>query len=113
MSILLPFLALLLAVMVAAYHRLGLAVFTALAATVLVAVGLAGGAHGRLRRFLALEAMVAFMALSTHMVVWAFMSAPNDWTAVMVFDSCVGWTLAGLPAVFLMRARRPGDTLPG
>ena len=76
------------------------------------AIGLAGSAHGRLRRFLALEAMVAFMALATHMVVWAFMYAPNDWTAVMVFDSMVGWTLAGLPAVFLLRARRPGDTLP-
>jgi hypothetical protein len=43
------------------------------------------------------------------MVVWAFMSAPNDWTAVMVFDSWVGWTLAGLPAVLLMRSMRPGD----
>ena len=81
-------------------------------AMLVAAVGLAGSAHGRLRRFLALEAMVVFMALSTHMVVWAFMSAPNEWTAVMVFDSCVGWTLAGLPAVFLLRARRPGDTLP-
>jgi hypothetical protein len=56
--------------------------------------------------------MVGFMALATHMVVWAFMSAPGEWTAVMVFDSVVGWTLAGLPAVFLMRARRAGDTLP-
>jgi hypothetical protein len=73
------------------------------------AVGLAGAGHGRLRRFLALQAMVAFMALSTHMVVWAFMNAPSDWTAVMVFDSWVGWTLAGLPAVFLMRSMRPGD----
>ncbi len=76
------------------------------------AVGLAGSAHGRLRRFLALEAMVTFMVLSTHMVVWAFMSAPGEWTRVMVFDSFVGWTLAGLPAVLLLRARRPGDTLP-
>ncbi len=42
MSILAPFLALLLAVLVAAYHRLGLAVFTAIAATLLVATGLAG-----------------------------------------------------------------------
>lgn len=73
------------------------------------AVGLSGAGHGRLRRFLALQAMVAFMVLSTHMVVWAFMSAPNDWTAVMVFDSWLGWTLAGLPAVFLMRSMRPGD----
>lgn len=76
------------------------------------AVGLAGSAHGPLRRLLALLAMVGFMALATHMVVWAFMSAPGEWTAVMVFDSVVGWTLAGLPAVFLMRARRAGDTLP-
>ena len=38
------------------------------------------------------------------------MNAPSDWTAVMVFDSWVGWTLAGLPAVFLMRAMREGDT---
>ena len=78
-------------------------------AMLVAAVGLAGSAHGRLRRFLALEAMVVFMALSTHMVVWAFMSAPNEWTAVMVFDSFVGWTLAGLPAVFLLRAMREGD----
>ena len=42
MSILAPFLALLLAILVAAYHRLSLAVFTALAATLLVACGLAG-----------------------------------------------------------------------
>lgn len=93
------------------FLRGGLIEFFATAMLV-AAVGLAGSAHGRLRRFLALEAMVAFMALSTHMVVWAFMYAPGEWTAVMVFDSCVGWTLAGLPAVFLMRARRPGDTLP-
>ena len=31
-------------------------------------------------------------------------------TAVMVFDTTVGWTLAGLPAVFLMRCMREGDT---
>ena len=42
MSILAPFLALLLAILVAAYHRLSLAVFTAISATLLVAVGLAG-----------------------------------------------------------------------
>ena len=95
----------------AMFVRGGLVEFFA-TAMLAAAVGLAGSAHGRLRRFLALEAMVAFMALATHMVVWAFMYAPNDWTAVMVFDSCVGWTLAGLPAVLLMRARRPGDTLP-
>jgi hypothetical protein len=80
------------------------------ATSMLVAVlGLAGSGHGRLRRFLALQAMVAFMALSTHMIFWAFMNAPNDWTAVLVFDSWIGWTLAGLPAVFLMRAMREGD----
>jgi hypothetical protein len=28
----------------------------------------------------------------------------------MVFDTTVGWTLAGLPAVFLMRCMREGDT---
>jgi hypothetical protein len=81
-------------------------------AMLVAAVALAGSGHGRLRRFLALEAMVAFMALATHMVSWAFMYAPNEWTAVLVFDSVVGWTLAGLPAVFLLRARRPGDALP-
>jgi hypothetical protein len=81
------------------------------ATAMLVAViGLAGAGHGRLRRALALQAIVAFMALSTHMIFWAFMYAPNDWTAVLVFDSWVGWTLAGLPAVFLMRAMREGDT---
>ncbi|MBM4007189.1 MAG: hypothetical protein FJ292_06445 [Planctomycetes bacterium] len=74
------------------------------------AIGLAGSAHGRLRRFLALQAMVVFMVLATHMIFWAFMFAPNDWTAVLVFDSWFGWTLAGLPAVFLMRAMREGDT---
>jgi hypothetical protein len=80
------------------------------ATAMLVAViGLAGAGHGRLRRFLALQAMVAFMVLSTHMISWAFMFAPNDWTAVLVFDSWVGLTLAGLPAVFLMRAMREGD----
>jgi len=42
MSILAPFLALLLAILVVAYHRLSLAVFTAISATLLVAVGLAG-----------------------------------------------------------------------
>ena len=42
MSILVPILALLLAVGIAAYHRLSLAVFTAFAACLLVAVGLAG-----------------------------------------------------------------------
>ena len=42
MSILVPFLALLLVVAIAAYHRFSLAVFTAAAATSLVAVGLAG-----------------------------------------------------------------------
>jgi hypothetical protein len=81
------------------------------ATAMLVAViGLAGAGHGRLRRFLALQAMVAFMVLSTHMISWAFMFAPNDWTAVLVFDSWVGLTLAGLPAVFLMRGMREGDT---
>jgi hypothetical protein len=81
------------------------------ATAMLVAViGLAGSGHGRLRRFLALQAMVAFMVLSTHMISWAFMFAPNDWTAVLVFDSWVGLTLAGLPAVFLMRGMREGDT---
>lgn len=79
-------------------------------AMLVAAVGLAGAGHGRLRRFLALQAMVAFMALATHMVSWAFMDTPNEWTAVLVFDSWVGWTLAGLPAVFLMRSMRPGDT---
>jgi hypothetical protein len=49
------------------------------------------------------------MALSTHMIFWAFMNAPNEWTAVLVLDSWIGWTLAGLPAVFLMRAMREGD----
>jgi acyl-CoA dehydrogenase len=43
MSVLLPFLALLIVGGIAAYHRFSLAVFTALAATVLLAVGLAGG----------------------------------------------------------------------
>lgn len=81
-------------------------------AMLVAAVGLAGSAHGRLRRFLSLLAMVTFMALSTHMVSWAFMNAPNEWTAVTVFDSVIGWTLAGLPAVFLLRARGPADTLP-
>jgi len=81
------------------------------ATAMLVAViGLAGSGHGRLRRFLALQATVAFMVLSTHMISWAFMFAPNDWTAVLVFDSWVGLTLAGLPAVFLMRGMREGDT---
>ena len=42
MSILAPFLALLLATLIVAYHRLSLAVFTAIAATALVAVALAG-----------------------------------------------------------------------
>lgn len=42
MSILAPFLALLLATLVVAYHRLSLVVFTAIAGTLLVAVGLAG-----------------------------------------------------------------------
>ncbi|KFN50949.1 acyl-CoA dehydrogenase [Arenimonas composti] len=42
MSLLAPFLVLLLAVLVTAYHRLSLAVFTAIAATGLVAAGLAG-----------------------------------------------------------------------
>ena len=42
MSILLPFLALLLVGGIAAYHRFSLAVFTALAASVLVALALAG-----------------------------------------------------------------------
>jgi len=42
MSILLPILALLIAVGISAYHRFTLAVFTALAASLLVAVGLAG-----------------------------------------------------------------------
>ena len=42
MSILAPFLALILATLLVAYHRLSLAVFTAMAATALVAVGLAG-----------------------------------------------------------------------
>ncbi len=81
------------------------------ATAMLVAViGLAGSGHGRLRRFLTLLAMVAFMNLGTHMIYWAFMFAPNAWTAVMVFDTTVGWTLAGLPAVFLMRCMREGDT---
>ena len=43
MSILAPLLALLLAVGIAAYHRFSLAVFTAIAASALVAVGLLGG----------------------------------------------------------------------
>ncbi len=43
MSIALPFLALLIVGGIAAYHRLSLAVFTALSGTALVAVGLAGG----------------------------------------------------------------------
>ena len=73
------------------------------------AIGLSGSAHGRLRRFLALQAMVVFLVLSTHMVQWAFMFTPNDWTAVLALDSWVGWTLAGMPAVFLMRAMREGD----
>ena len=81
------------------------------ATAMLVAViGLAGAGHGRLRRFLTLQAIVAFLVLSTHMVQWAFMFTPNDWTGVLVFDGWVGWTLAGLPAVFLMRAMREGDT---
>jgi hypothetical protein len=81
------------------------------ATAMLVAViGLAGSGHGRLRRFLTLLAMVAFMNLGTHMLYWAFMYAPNAWTAVLVFDTTVGWTLAGLPAVFLMRCMREGDT---
>ena len=42
MSILLPFLALLLVAGIAAYHRFTLAVFTALAASVLVAMAMAG-----------------------------------------------------------------------
>ena len=42
MTVLAPFLALLLAVLVAAYFRLGLAVFTAIAATLLVGAALAG-----------------------------------------------------------------------
>ena len=42
MSILAPFLALLLAVLLAAYHRLSLAWFTAIAATFLVGAALAG-----------------------------------------------------------------------
>ncbi|WP_146908593.1 acyl-CoA dehydrogenase [Arenimonas daejeonensis] len=42
MSILAPFLALFLATLLVAYHRLSLVVFTALSATLLVAVGLAG-----------------------------------------------------------------------
>ena len=42
MSILAPFLALALAILLVAYHRLSLAVFTAVAATLLVAVGLGG-----------------------------------------------------------------------
>ena len=42
MSILLPVLALVLALLFSAYHRYSLAVFTALAATLLVAVALIG-----------------------------------------------------------------------
>ena len=81
------------------------------ATAMLVAViGLAGSGHGRLRRFLTLLALVTFMNLGTHMIFWAFMFAPNEWTAVMVFDTAMGWTLAGLPAVFLMRCMREGDT---
>jgi hypothetical protein len=53
--------------------------------------------------------MVLFMNLGTHMVSWAFMFTPDDFTAVLMFDGIVGWTLAGLPAVFLMRSMRPGD----
>lgn len=80
------------------------------ATAMLVAViGLAGSGHGRLRRFLTLLAIVTFMNLGTHMIFWAFMFAPNEWTAVMVFDTTMGWTLAGLPAVFLMRCMREGD----
>ena len=73
------------------------------------AIAMAGSAHGRLRRFLALLAMVAFMTLATHGVAWAFMGTPGEWARVVVFDSAVGWTLAGLPAVFLLRAMRDGD----
>ncbi|MFM1830485.1 MAG: hypothetical protein RLZZ558_825 [Planctomycetota bacterium] len=80
------------------------------ATAMLVAViGLAGSGHGPLRRFLSLAAMVLFMNLGTHMVSWAFMFTPDDFTAVLMFDGIVGWTLAGLPAVFLMRSMRPGD----
>ncbi len=43
MSIALPFLVLLLIVSIAAYHRFSLAIFTAIAATALVAVGIFGG----------------------------------------------------------------------
>ncbi|MGH8105974.1 MAG: acyl-CoA dehydrogenase family protein, partial [Arenimonas sp.] len=43
MSIALPFLVLLLIVGIAAYHRFSLAIFTAIAATALVAVGIFGG----------------------------------------------------------------------
>lgn len=70
------------------------------------AVGLAGARHGPLRRFLTLLAIVTFMNLSTHMIGWAFMATPNDWTAVLCIDGTIGWTLAGLPAVWLMRSMR-------
>jgi hypothetical protein len=74
-------------------------------------VGLAGAGHGPFRRCMALLAVVTFMNVGTHMVAWAFLFAPGDFTAVLMFDGLVGWTLAGLPAVFLLRARRPGDPL--
>ena len=81
------------------------------ATAMLVAViGLAGSGHGPLRRFLSLLAMVLFMNLGTHMVSWAFMFTPGGFTGLLMFDGIMGWTLAGLPAVFLMRSMRPGDT---
>ena len=43
MSIALPFIVLILIVAIAAYHRFSLAIFTAVAATALVAVGIFGG----------------------------------------------------------------------
>jgi len=80
------------------------------ATSMLVAViGLAGAGHGPLRRFLTLLAIVTFMNLGTHMVGWVFMSAPHEWTAVLIFDGMMGWTLAGLPAVFFLRSMREGD----
>ena len=97
--------------------QIALSALTSTVAAVLLgavcaAIALAGSAHGRLRRCMALLAMVTFMTLATHGVAWAFMGTPGEWARVVVFDSLVGWTLAGLPAVFLLRARLPGDTLP-
>jgi hypothetical protein len=55
-----------------------------------------------------------FAGLTTHGMYWNWMLFPCNYTAVMLFDTFIGWTLAGLVIAAIVKpAGATGATIPG